>query len=37
MVVFNLFSTVDTARFPRGDYHKALNALRASPKSREEN
>lgn len=36
MVVFNIFSTVATARFPRGDYHKALSALRAQPKSPDE-
>jgi hypothetical protein len=29
MVVFNAFSTVATARFPRGDYAKALSALRS--------
>jgi hypothetical protein len=27
MIVFNLMSTVATARFPRGDYYKALHAL----------
>jgi hypothetical protein len=32
MVVFNAFSTVATARFPRGDYAKALKALR-TPRS----
>jgi hypothetical protein len=37
MVVFNLLSTVATARFPRGDYHKAWRALHTPAKSIEEN
>ncbi len=37
MVVFNLLSTVATARFPRGDYHKAWRALHTPPQSPEEN
>jgi hypothetical protein len=35
MLVFNAFSTVATARFPRGDYHKAWRALHTPPQSSE--
>lgn len=33
MIVFNAFSTVMTALVPRGDYAKAIRALRAAPKA----